>query len=134
MHEIPELDRKGLRQFGLMFAGFMGVVFGLLLPWVWHWNFPVWPWVLSAGFLLWSWLAPQSINPFYRLWMRLGMAIGKVVTFVLLGTVFFAMVLPMGLFMRLRGWDPMKRRIDADVPSYRVTSKPIPQKNMEKPF
>ena len=134
MHEIPELDRKGLRQFGLIFAGIIGLVFGILLPWVWRWNFPVWPWIVAAAFILWALLAPASIRPFYRLWMQVGLVINWVMTRVLLGTVFFAVIMPMGIVMRLRKWDPMARRFDPHRSSYRVPSKPAPDKNMEKPF
>ena len=33
-HVIPELDKKGLRQFGLMAGGFVIGIFGLLFPWL----------------------------------------------------------------------------------------------------
>ena len=33
-HEIPELDREGLRQFGLTTGGIVAVLFGVVLPWL----------------------------------------------------------------------------------------------------
>ena len=30
--EIPKLDKKGLREFGLITGGFIALLFGLLLP------------------------------------------------------------------------------------------------------
>lgn len=134
MHDIPELDQKGLRQFGLIFGGIIGFVFGILLPWISGWQFRAWPWLVTVVFVSWAMAAPNSLNPFYHLWMRVGLAINWVVTRCLLGTVFFGVILPMGIVMRIRKWDPMARRFDPGVASYRVASKPAPKKNMEKPF
>ena len=33
-HSIPELDRKGLREFGLVTGGIVAVLFGLFFPWL----------------------------------------------------------------------------------------------------
>jgi hypothetical protein len=33
-HKIPELDRKGLREFGLMTGAVVVVIFGLFFPWL----------------------------------------------------------------------------------------------------
>lgn len=42
-HEIPELDRKGLRQFGLVTGGIVAGLFGLLFPWLLERALPLWP-------------------------------------------------------------------------------------------
>ena len=53
--EIPELDPKGLRQFGLILGGILAVVFGLLLPWKWEWNaLPNWYWI-GGGAVIAAW-------------------------------------------------------------------------------
>ena len=134
MHEIPELDSKGLRQFGLILGCIIGAVFGILLPWIWGWNYRAWPWVVATVLLVWSLAAPASIEPLYRAWMHVALAINWVVSRVLLGTVFFCLILPMGLIMRIGKWDPMARKLDSSRTSYRVPSKPAPDKNMERPF
>ena len=46
---IPELDRAGLRQFGLLMGGFVALVFGLLLPWLFERTLPLWPWPHCCG-------------------------------------------------------------------------------------
>ncbi|MDX8411096.1 MAG: SxtJ family membrane protein [Mariprofundaceae bacterium] len=134
MHDIPELDVKGLRQFGLMLAGFVSGIFGLLLPWIWGFALPLWPWVFGVVCLVWAMAAPASIRPLYMGWMRVAMLIGEVINRLLLGVVFYLVIFPMGFIMRLMGKDPMARKLDKSIKSYRVRSKTPPKEHMEKPF
>jgi hypothetical protein len=48
--------------------------------------------------------------------------------------VFYIVLTPMGLIMRLAGKDSMARRLDAKVASYRVKSLATPPNRVEKPF
>ncbi len=134
MTQIPELDRIGLRNFGLTFGAIIAALFGLLLPWLFGYGFPWWPWVAGAGFAGWALVAPMSLNPVYVAWMKFGLVINAVVTRIVLGVVFYLIVLPTGIIMRLRGGDPMRRKLDKEMPSYRVESQRSPPEQMRKPF
>ena len=133
-HDIPELDKKGLRQFGLMMAGFIAGIFGLALPWFWGFVFPIWPWGLGVVFLIWAVGAPASLRPVYMGWMKVAMLIGGVVNHLVLAVVFYVVMLPMGLMMRVMGKDPMARKFDRALKSYRVMSKAPGRNHMERPF
>ena len=56
--------------------------------------------------------------PMYQAWMRLFYPIGFTVSHVMMGTIFFLILTPIGLAMRLVGHDPMQRRWDANTQSY----------------
>ena len=133
-HEIPELDARGLRQFGLMMAGFIAGIFGLALPWVWGLSYPLWPWGIGVVFLIWAVGAPASLRPVYIGWMKVAMVIGGAVNYVVLAVVFYVVMLPMGLIMRAMGKDPLMRRFDKDAGSYRVDSKAAHKNHMERPY
>jgi hypothetical protein len=66
------------------------------------------------------------------------MAFGEVMNFIMsriiLGAVFYLVVFPTGLLLKLRGRDPMRRKAEPDAVSYRVTSHVHLPKQMEKPF
>lgn len=132
-HVIPELDRKGLREFGLVTGGILVGLFGLLLPWLLGRDFPRWPWIVMAVLAVWSLVAPLSLRHVYRVWMRFGLLMGRITTPLILGIVFFGVVTPMGLVRRAFGGDAMARRF-SDAQSYRVASRQAPTKNLEKPF
>ena len=134
MHEIPELDKKGLRDFGLLMAGVLAVLFGLLLPWLFGFKYPVWPWIAGAVFLVWALAAPGSLRLVYRGWMRFGLLISKVMTPLIISIIFFLIISPMALIIRLLGRDTMSRRLLETAQSYRILSKSPTKESMEKPF
>lgn len=132
--KIPELDRKGLRQFGLTTGAAVVVIFGLFFPWILELGWPVWPWVIAAA--LWALALVHSpwLRWIYRAWMRFGLLASRVMTPLVLGVVFFGMILPMALVWRLRGKDPMRRALDPSENSYRVQSNKSPKEKLERPF
>ena len=133
-HIIPELDRKGLREFGLTTGAVVVAIFGLFFPWLLELNWPVWPWVIAATLWSLALIHPLWLRRIYRAWMHFGLLASRVMTPLVLGIVFFGMILPMALFLRLRGNDPMRRSFDPNQKSYRVQSMNSPKEKLEKPF
>ena len=139
-NEIPELDTAGLRQFGLMLGGILIVIFGFILPWSWEWeweweNLPDYQWIATGALVVaWALIAPDSMRGLYHGWMWVAMKIGHVVNSVILAIVYFLVITPMGLVMRLLGKDPMRRTLDKDVVSYRVISKVPAKDHVERPY
>ena len=131
---IPELDRKGLRHFGLTTGAAVVGIFGVFFPWALDFNWPVWPWLIAA--VLWSLalVRPIWLRSIYRAWMRFGLLASRVMTPLVLGIVFFAMISPMAMVRRLFGNDPMQRTLDRDRKSYRVQSVKSPREKLERPF
>ncbi len=134
MLAIPELDRRGLREFGLVTGGIIAGLFGLLLPWLLDHAFPIWPWVIFGVLAAWGLIAPSTLRPVYRGWMRFGQVLSRITTPIIMGLIFFVMIAPIALFMRLLGWDAMARRFDPEAKSYRVPTEKAPTGNLEKPF
>ena len=61
MHEIPDLDRRGLRDFGLVTGAIFVALFGLFFPWILNVAFPTWPWVLAAVLGVWGLAANYTV-------------------------------------------------------------------------
>ncbi len=133
-HPIAELDRKGLREFGLTTGIAIVVIFGLFFPWVLNINWPRWPWYIAAPLWGLALLQPMWLRWIYRGWMRFGLLAGRVMTPLVLGIVFFVMISPMAVFRRLLGKDPMQRKLDSSLKSYRVKSTKSPKEKLERPF
>ena len=133
-HVIPELDRKGLREFGLTFGIIVVVIFGLFFPWLLEIDWPAWPWMVAAPFWLLALVQPLWLRLIYRGWMRFGLLASRVMTPLVLGIVFFVMISPMAMVRRLMGKDPMQRTLDPDQKSYRVQSTKSPKEKLERPF
>ena len=131
---IPELDEKGLREFGLTTGAIVAVLFGLFFPWVFETGFPLWPWIIFAVLAGWALVAPLSMKSVYRGWMRIGILVSKVTTPIIMGAVFFVAVVPLGIVLKLIRWDAMKRKFDSDLTTYRVDSNKPTKESLERPF
>lgn len=134
MHDIPELDRAGLRRFGLSTGGILIALFGVLLPSLLGAHYPRWPWVLGGILMAWALVAPASLRPVYHYWMRFGALMGSIMNPLVLGVVFIVVILPLGWLMRLSGHDPLMMRRDTARESYRIPSRQRTGKSMERPF
>lgn len=133
-YKIPDLDRKGLREFGLTTGAAIVVIFGLFFPWLLELAWPVWPWVIAAPLWFLALIRPEWLRRVYRAWMRFGLLASRVMTPLVLGIVFFGMITPMALVMRLMGKDPLRRAFDPNQESYRVPSMKSPKEKLERPF
>jgi hypothetical protein len=131
---VPELDRKGLREFGLVTGGIVAVLFGLFFPWLLELSFPIWPWAIFAVLGGLGLVAPASLRPVHYWWMRFALLLSKITTPIILGIVFYLLVTPMGFFMQIFRKDPMKRHKDETLDTYRVMPIKEGRTNLEKPY
>lgn len=119
---VEEIERGSNRSFGLVFV----VVFGLIAAYSAWRGGASWPWWAAAAgmFALVTLLMPDILEPLNRLWMRLALALSKIVTPVVMAVLFFGTVLPTGLIMRLLRKDLLRLRWDRNAPSYWIERQP----------
>lgn len=55
-------------------------------------------------------VVPRHLGPVERAWMALARAISKVTTPIIMGIVYFVVLMPVGLALRLAGRNPLTRR------------------------
>ena len=67
-------------------------------------------------------------------WMRLGLLLNRIVSPIVLGIVFFLVVTPLGLIMRMTGRNPMGKLVKSDEGTCRVTSTVRDANHLEKPY
>jgi hypothetical protein len=111
-------SRRELRQF----AGLCLVFFGGIAAWMYlrHGTGP-WPTTLAAlavGLGIPGLAFPMLLKPVYVGWMAAAFPIGWTVSHVLLGVIFYGIVTPIGLLLRLLGRDPMNRKFDPQAKTY----------------
>jgi hypothetical protein len=125
--------RKELRHFGLL----VGAVFTVI---------GLWPlvfrgeslrlWAIGIGGLLIAFggILPQFLAPIHKGWMWVGQILGWINTRILLSIVFYAMVTPIGLVLRLMGKDTMRQGFAELSTTYRVVRSPRPHSHMKNQF
>lgn len=110
------------RSFGLVFTALFAII-GLVKLWLGSmWSLP---WFAAAAVVLAIALArPGLLAPFNRLWTRFGLLLFAVINPVIMLLIYLVCFVPMGMMMRLFGWDPMRRRFDPAADSYWIRRDP----------
>jgi hypothetical protein len=111
------------RSFGLTFVGFFALV-AAGQAWAGR---PAVAGILggaAALTLLVTLARPLLLRPLNRTWMKFGALMHAVVNPIVLGAMFFVVLAPIGIVMRLFGRDALRRRLDPQAPSYWVKRDP----------
>lgn len=133
-HREEHIEGSSDKGFGLVFAGFFGIVTAISL-WrsgtTWHWALPV-----AVVFLVVSYTVPSILAPLNRLWMKFGLLLYKVMNPLVLGLLFFVTIMPIGLVMRAFGKDFLRLRLDRNARSYWIERTPPgpPPQSMKNQF
>ncbi len=69
-------------------------------------------------FIIFGVIAPAVLKPLQKAWMAISVVIGFFMSRVVLAVLFYGVITPIGLFMRLFGKDILDERISKGQPSY----------------
>jgi Saxitoxin biosynthesis operon protein SxtJ len=117
-------SRRDLTWFGLLLVVFFGLVGALVY---WRVQSAIAAWIIwSLGTILGIvYFAVRPLRlPLYIGWMSVFYPIGWTVSHLILGIIFFLVLMPIGLLMRLCGYDPMQRQFEPEAPSYWASHNP----------
>lgn len=117
-------SRRQLAVFGVIWAVFFGVVGWIVLRRTGSLPATGAIWTMAAAVPLVGAAVPELLRIVY-----LGMAyatfpIGFVLSHVIVALVYYLVLVPTGLLMRLFGYDPMYRRFDREAETYWIARKP----------
>jgi predicted membrane protein len=107
--EINVSDKIEQRKFGVVMAVAITVLG--LIRWAIHGfaHFPILLISIAAVFLFLGLLAPKVLQPVLYVWMKFALAINWFMTRFLLFIAFATMFVPVAIFFRLTGKDPLNR-------------------------
>ena len=91
----------------------------------------IWSIVLSLVFLIITIIRPNLFTFTNKLWIQLGILLGKIISPIVMGLVFFFVVTPTGILVRILKKDIL--RLNRSESSYWITRKEKIQ-NMKKQF
>ena len=96
---MDEIKIGSNRSFGVVFF----VVFLLiaLYPLINNGEIRIWSLITSIIFLILGLLNSKLLNPLNKLWFKFGIVLGKIISPLIMGIIFFLVVTPTGLIMRL---------------------------------
>ena len=118
------------KSFGIVF--FIVFLIIALYPLIKDGDIRLWSLIVSLIFLILGLINSTILTPLNRLWFKFGIFLGKIVSPIVLGTIFFLIVTPTGLLLRLFGKDVINLKYN-DNNSYWI-EKTGPKSNMKDQF
>ena len=113
------LTKKELRKFGFLIAFAFPIVFGWVVAKIGGHSFRNWTLWVSFPSLLLAITKPNLLKLPYKLWMKIGYALGWINSRLILGLVFIVVLQPISIFMKLFNYDPLRRDLKDKVISYK---------------
>ena len=117
MFEKSKIKMGSNRGFGIVFF----IVFLVISFWSFRGDFnqvKIIPLVISFIFLALGIVNSKILTPLNKLWFKFGLLLGAIVAPVIMGFIFFIVVTPIGLLMRLFGKDLLRKKFNKSVKSY----------------
>ena len=118
------------RSFGLLFS----FVFILITFWPLIISEPirVWALITSLIFLILGLLDSRFLSPLNKYWIKLGELLGRIIAPLVMMLIFFTILTPIGLTLKLVGKDLLKIKKIKSLKSYWITKKKI--NSMDRQF
>ena len=141
----PDQKNSELRMFGLMFGAMTVLIFGFAIPLLKHGGnigipldennlWPLWPWLVFGALSFFAMIYPASLILIYRPWMKFAQYAQWLNTRIIMLVMFYLLIFPIGVILKLLGKDSLHRKFDDKLESYRVEQKTPDKNHMEKPY
>jgi len=91
------------RSFGIVFFAVFLIV--AIYPLINSGDIRIWSLVISIIFLIFGLFNSKLLTPLNQLWYKFGILLGKFISPIIMGIIFFFVVTPIGLILRIFGKD-----------------------------
>ena len=127
---MDEIKLGSNRSFGIVF--FIVFILIAFYPLINQGEVRIWSIVISLFFLILVITNSKILTPLNRIWFKFGLFLGKIISPIIMGIIFFLVVTPIGLIMRLFGKDVINLKFDSNK-SYWI-EKTEPKSKMKNQF
>ena len=100
---MDDIKISSNRSFGIVF--FIVFLLIALYPLTYSQDIRIWSGIISIIFLVLGLFNSKILTPLNKLWFKFGIFLGKIISPIIMGIIFFLVVTPIGLLMRLLGKD-----------------------------
>ena len=118
------------RSFGIVFCAFFLIV--SLYPLINEEPIRYWSLIVSIIFLILGILNSNILSPLNKAWFKFGLFLGKIVSPIVMGIIFFAVVTPIALILKIMGKDLLNLK-KSKINSYWI-AKTGPKSKMKNQF
>jgi len=130
-----KISEKELKSFALSMSWAIPALFMLLLPWIFDQSIHWWPALVSLLLLTFYFIFPKGIYLIYKSWMAIASVLGWINTRIILALVFYGIIFPIGVLLRLFGKLQYKNSEPEEHASYwKTRDVTLKKEDLERPF
>jgi len=118
-----EVEGSSNRSFGVVFT-FIFLIIGCWPMLSGQGGLRWWSIGIAAALALVAAIKPDLLNALNRQWLKFGLLLGKVVSPIALGILFYFILTPISLIVRVTGKDPLRLKLDPGATSYWINRTP----------
>ena len=109
---MDDIKISSNRSFGIVFF----IVFFLIAvyPLIHSEELRIWSLLISLIFLILGLINSRILFPLNKLWFKFGILLGKIVSPIIMGIIFFLVVTPIGFIMRILGKDVLSLKFNTN--------------------
>ncbi len=100
------------KSFGIVF--FIVFLIIAIYPLINNEEVRIWSIILSLIFLVLGLTNSKILNPLNKLWFKFGIFLGKIISPIIMGIIFFLVVTPIGFIMRMFGKDLLNLKYNSN--------------------
>ena len=95
---MDDIKISSNRNFGIVF--FIVFLIIALYPLIFYENIRLWSLIISLVFLILGLINSKILTPLNKIWFKFGIYLGKLISPIIMGIIFFFVVTPTGYVMR----------------------------------
>ena len=116
IQNYTKIKKSSEKNFGLVFCSFFAII--SLYPLFYNEKIRVWALLISLILLLISFLIPKILRQPNQLWHHFGLFLGKIFTPIIMGIIFFFIVSPTGIIVKILNKDLLNQKLYKAKKSY----------------
>ena len=113
------ISKKQLQEFGFLIGFGFPIIIGWIIPAISGHLFRSWSLWVGGPTIILGILKPSLLFYPYKVWMKLGHALGWINSRIILGLIYFIVLQPIALIMKIFGYDPLMKNKSGTI-SYRL--------------
>ena len=135
VNQVTADNTDALKSFALVMMWAIPLLFIVIIPWLFSTEPKYGAFSVTVLFGLLYLIYPRGLYPFYRVWMVIAGILGWINSRLLLGMVFYLLILPIGFVMRTFGKLNYRAKLQSERSTYWIeTPDNLDNNDLERPF
>jgi hypothetical protein len=109
---MDNINKNTNRSFSIVFFVFFLII--ALYPLIYNSDIRYWSLILSVFFLILGLVNSRILTPLNKLWFKFGTLLGKIISPIVMGLIFFIVVTPIAILMKIFNKDLLNLKFNND--------------------